>query len=68
MFMPGAKIRVKALGNEFKVLAGPEINMMMDTQSDAFSAWDTWEPVVHDFGGQKPSPCWMARIMPECAA
>ena len=49
----GAVFRVRALGNEFKVLAGPEINIMLATQAEAFSAWDTWEPVVRDFGGQK---------------
>jgi cytochrome P450 len=49
----GPIFRVRALGNEFKVLAGPEINIMMATQAEAFSAWDTWEPVVRDFGGQK---------------
>lgn len=66
----GPVFRVKALGNEFKVLAGPEINMMMGTQSDAFSAWDTWEPVVRDFGGQKtitmldgPEHARMRRLM-----
>lgn len=49
----GNIFRVNALGREFKVLAGPEINILMATQADAFSAWDTWEPVVVDFGGKK---------------
>jgi cytochrome P450 len=49
----GEVFRVRALGNEFKVLAGPEINTMLATQAEAFTAWDTWEPVVRDFGGQK---------------
>jgi hypothetical protein len=39
---PGT-FQVRALGNEFKVLAGPEINIMLAT----------WEPVVRDFGGKK---------------
>lgn len=66
----GPVFRVRALGNEFKVLAGPEINMMMGTHADAFSAWDTWEPVVRDFGGQKtitmldgPDHARMRRLM-----
>jgi cytochrome P450 len=49
----GSVFRVRALGNEFKVLAGPEINIAMATQADAFSAWDIWEPVVKDFGGRR---------------
>jgi cytochrome P450 len=49
----GSIFRVRVLGNEFKVLAGPELNIMMATQPDKFSAWDTWEPLVQDFGGRR---------------
>ncbi len=49
----GNVFRVRALGREFKVLAGPEINIAMATQPDAFTAWDIWEPVVRDFGGRQ---------------
>ncbi len=49
----GNVFRVRAFGQEFKVLAGPEINIMMATQMDAFTAWDIWEPVISDFGGRK---------------
>ncbi|WP_423225069.1 cytochrome P450 [Candidatus Amarolinea aalborgensis] len=49
----GNAFRVRALGREFKVLAGPEINIAMATQPDAFTAWDIWEPVVRDFGGRR---------------
>ncbi len=49
----GNVFRVRALGREFKVLAGPEINIAMAAQADAFTAWDIWEPVVRDFGGRK---------------
>ena len=50
----GNVFRVRAFGQEFKVLAGPEINIMMATQMDAFTAWDIWAPVIGDFGGRKP--------------
>ncbi len=66
----GPIFRVKALGQEFKVLAGPEINILMATQAEAFTAWDTWEPVVRDFGGKKtltmldgPDHARMRRLM-----
>ena len=66
----GKVFRVRALGNEFKVLAGPEINMLMGTQSEAFTAWDTWEPVLENFGGKKtiamvdgPEHARMRRLM-----
>lgn len=49
----GNVFRVRAMGQEFKVLAGPEINIMMATQMDAFTAWDIWEPLIADFGGRK---------------
>jgi len=49
----GNVFRVRALKNEFKVLAGPEVNIMMATEADAFTAWDTWEPIVKDFGGRR---------------
>jgi cytochrome P450 len=49
----GSVYRVQVLGNEFKVLAGPELNIMMATQPENFTAWDTWEPLVKDFGGRK---------------
>lgn len=49
----GNIFRVRALGQEFKVLAGPEINILMATQADAFTSWDVWEPLVRDFGGRK---------------
>jgi len=49
----GNVFRVRAFGQEFKVLAGPEINIMLATQADAFTAWDIWEPVIADFGGRK---------------
>jgi cytochrome P450 len=66
----GKVFRVRALGNEFKVLAGPEINMLMGTQSESFTAWDTWEPVVANFGGKRtiamvdgPEHARMRRLM-----
>lgn len=66
----GNIFRVRALGNEFKVLAGPEINMLMATQADAFTGWDVWEPVIRDFGGAKtiamqdgPDHARMRRLM-----
>jgi len=66
----GQVFRVRAMGQEFKVLAGPEINMLMATQAEAFSAWDTWAPVVRDFGGKKtiamldgPDHARMRRLM-----
>ncbi len=49
----GPIFRVKALGNVFKVLAGPELNILMAKQPELFTAWDTWAPIVQDFGGQK---------------
>lgn len=49
----GSIFRVRAVGREFKVLAGPEINVRMATEPDLFSAWETWEPIVRDFGGRK---------------
>ncbi len=49
----GNIFRVRALGNEFKVLAGPEINLMLAQQAECFTAWNTWEPVVRDFGGRR---------------
>lgn len=66
----GNAFRVRALGREFKVLAGPEINIAMATQPDAFTAWDIWEPVVRDFGGRRtltmldgPEHARMRRLM-----
>src|SRR5690242_6640010 len=66
----GNVFRVRALGNEFKVLAGPEINILLATQAETFSAWDVWAPVVQDFGGQKtltmldgPEHARMRRLM-----
>lgn len=49
----GNVFRVRALKNEFKVLAGPEVNIMMATEADAFTAYDTWAPVIQDFGGKR---------------
>ena len=49
----GPIFRVRALGREFKVLAGPEINVRMATEPELFSAWETWEPIVRDFGGRQ---------------
>lgn len=49
----GPIFRVQALGNVFKVLAGPELNVLMAKQPELFTAWDTWAPIVQDFGGQK---------------
>ncbi|MCA9970254.1 MAG: cytochrome P450 [Anaerolineales bacterium] len=49
----GPIFRVKALGNVFKVLAGPELNTLMAKQPELFTAWDTWAPIVADFGGEK---------------
>ncbi|MCX6080907.1 MAG: cytochrome P450 [Chloroflexi bacterium] len=49
----GNVFRVRAFNQEFKVLAGPEINILMATQMDAFTAWDIWKPVIGDFGGRK---------------
>lgn len=49
----GPIFRVKALGNVFKVLAGPELNVLMAKQPELFTAWETWEPIVKDFGGDK---------------
>ena len=66
----GNVFRVRALGHEFKVLAGPEINILLATQADNFSAWDIWAPVIQDFGGQKtltmlegPEHARMRRLM-----
>lgn len=66
----GVIFRVRALGREFKVLAGPEINIALATQADAFTAWDIWEPVVRDFGGRRtltmldgPEHARMRRLM-----
>jgi len=66
----GNVFRVRALGQEFKVLAGPEINILLATQADAFSAWDIWGPVIRDFGGRKtltmldgPDHARMRRLM-----
>lgn len=52
----GPVFRVKALGNVFKVLAGPELNLLMARQPELFTAWDTWAPIIEDFGGQKTLP------------
>lgn len=49
----GNVFRVRAFKNEFKVLAGPEINILLATEADAFTAYDTWAPVVQDFGGKR---------------
>lgn len=49
----GPLFRVKALGNVFKVLAGPDLNMLMAKQPELFTAWETWAPIVEDFGGEK---------------
>ena len=49
----GPIFRVKALGNVFNVLAGPELNILMAKQPELFTAWETWAPLVEDFGGQK---------------
>lgn len=66
----GSIFRVRAFGQEFKVLAGPEINTLLATQAETFSAWDVWAPVVQDFGGQKtltmldgPEHARMRRLM-----
>lgn len=49
----GPIFQVRALGNVFKVLAGPGLNQLMATHPEYFTAWDTWAPIVQDFGGQK---------------
>jgi cytochrome P450 len=49
----GSIFRVRVPGRELTVLAGPEINVMMAAQPDAFSAWESWAPIVRDFGAQK---------------
>jgi cytochrome P450 len=49
----GPVFRVKALGNVFKVLAGPELNILMAKEPELFTAWEVWEPIVQDFGGER---------------
>jgi cytochrome P450 len=49
----GSVFTVRALGREFTVLAGPDINVMMAAQPDAFSAGESWEPIVRDFGARR---------------
>ncbi len=49
----GSVFRVRALNNEFKVLAGPELNLRMASEPEVFSAWDVWADIVKDFGARK---------------
>ena len=67
----GSIFRVRALGNEFKILAGPEINILLATQPELFTSWDVWTPIIQDFGGKKtrgmldgPKHARMRRLMP----
>jgi cytochrome P450 len=49
----GTAYRVRVLGRAFTVLSGAAVNIMMATDADAFSAWNSWLPIIRDFGGRQ---------------
>jgi cytochrome P450 len=49
----GPIFRVRVLGKELKVLAGPELNLLMASDLDALSSVEVWEPFVQNLGAQK---------------
>jgi cytochrome P450 len=49
----GPIFRVRVLGQELKVLAGPELNLLMAGDLDALSSSEVWEPFVQNLGARK---------------
>ncbi len=48
----GSLYRVRVLGQEFKVLAGPEANLLLMNNQNEISNWEVWEPIIKEFGGR----------------
>ena len=49
----GSIFRVRVLGQEFKVLAGPDANLLLMNNQTEISNWEVWEPVIKEFGGRR---------------
>jgi cytochrome P450 len=49
----GNVFRVRSMGKDIKIMAGAEANIFVATDADAFTAWDTWEGLVGDFGAKR---------------
>ena len=49
----GPHYRVRVLGQEFKVLGGPEANLLLMNNQTEISNWEVWEPVIKEFGGRR---------------